>query len=774
MPLDVPPNPQLQRVDLSVQGMTCAACVRRVDRALHKLPGVHDAHVNLVTQRATVHYDPTQTAPDTLARAIEDAGYQVPDAAELGRSERQPARADTHARAQQLAAAETAEQRSIRRDFSLALTLSLPALILAMSHGRVPALAGEPARIAQFLLITPVVFGPGLRFLRAAWSALAHRTSDMNTLVSLGVLSAWSYSSVALFAPGLFAHGHAPDLYFEAAGAILSFVLLGKLLEARARRRLSDAVRGLVALLPQTAQRLRGKGSEEVPLSALALGDVVLVRPGERVPLDGVVLSGESAVDESMLTGESLPVDKAEGARIYAGTLNQGGALTLRVTRAEGDTALAGIVEAVEQAQGSRAPIARLADVVSRYFVPCVLGIAALTFACWLALDPAGGLSVALERFVSVLVIACPCALGLATPAAVAVGTGRGAELGVLVKGGSPLEAASRVDSVLLDKTGTLTAGRPELTDVITLPGVDAHELLSHVAAVEDASEHPVAKAIVRGARARGATERPRVEGWQSAPGHGVAAHVGGRAIRIGTAAWLAGAGVSTAPLEARAAALAHEGRTLSFVAVDGALAGVLAVADVIRDDARQAVERLRQLQIEVAMLTGDREETARAIAAQLGIERVHAGLTPEGKARIVAEERARGRRVAMVGDGINDAPALASADVGIAIGSGTDIAIAAADIALLRGGIGALPTALMLARRTLQTIRENLFWAFVYNIIGIPIAAGALYHSTGWQLSPVLASAAMSLSSVSVLTNSLRLRRFQPELVSTLPPRRP
>jgi Cu+-exporting ATPase len=750
-------------IELDVSGMTCAACVRRVDKALRKQAGVHEAHVNLVTQRASVRYDPAQTAPSTLARAVVDAGYTVPDLDALGRFERQPA----HARAQQLAAAEANEQRTLRRDFTWALALSAPALLLGMSHGLVPA-HFEAARWTQFLLITPVVFGPGLRFFRLAWVALRHRTSDMNSLVSLGVLSAWVYSTLALFAPGLFAHaGHArlPHLYFEAAGAILMFVLLGKLLEARARKRLSDAVRGLVALAPQTARRVRADQLEELSPAALALGDLVLVRPGERVPLDGVVVSGQSAVDEAMLTGEGMPIDKVAGAAVYAGTLNQSGALTFRVTRTEADTALAGIVEAVEQAQGSHAPIARLADVVSSVFVPVVLALAAITLVVWLALDPTGsGLGIALERFVSVLVIACPCALGLATPAAVAVGTGRGAELGVLVKGGAPLEAASRVNSVLLDKTGTLTAGRPVLTDVLTRYGesADTQTLLAWVSAVEAASEHPVAKAIVEGARARGARVL-RAEQFESLPGHGVEALVEGRRIRIGTRAWLTRAAISTGPLESEAHALAQQGRTPAFVAVDGSLAGLIAVADVITPEARNAIRRLRDMHIEVAMLTGDREESARAIAAELGITRVFAQVKPQDKARIVAEERARGRCVAMVGDGINDAPALASADVGIAIGSGTDIAIAAADIALLRGGIGALPTALALARRSLQTIRENLFWAFVYNTIGIPVAAGALYASTGFLLSPVLASAAMSLSSVSVLANSLRLRRFQP-----------
>ena len=755
---EVPWAQEAFTAELPILGMTCAACVRRIEAALRAVDGVEQATVNLVTSRATVHYAPAKTNPGALADAIRGAGYEVPqpDASR---------RVDAGARADAQAQAEAQEQRTMRRDFIIAGTLSVPLLVVAMSHGAIPGTDGPLGRWLQFALATPVVFGPGRRFLRLAWAALRHRAADMNTLVSLGVLAAWGYSTIALVAPGLFPHaehGVLPHLYFEAAAAILSFVLLGKLMETRARGRLSDAVRGLVALAPKSARRVRGDVEEDVPVEALVPGDLVLVRPGERIASDGEVIRGASAVDESMLTGESLPVDKQAGATVYSGTQNHSGALTLRVTRTGGDTALARIVEAVEQAQGSRAPIARLADVVSSWFVPIVLGLALVTLLIWALLDPtAGGFATAVERFVAVLVIACPCALGLATPAAVAVGTGRGAELGILVKGGAALEAASRIDTVLLDKTGTLTTGKPELTDVVTLTGTGQAELLQLVAAVERDSEHPVAQAIVRGAAARGATPVPSND-FRSQPGLGVEAEVLGHIVRVGTAAWLERAGVATAALEDAAGHLASRGRTPSFVAVDGALAGLVAVADRPADGAHEAVAALRSLGIEIAMVTGDRLGTARAIAAELGIERVVAEVRPEDKARVVAEERARGRIVAMVGDGINDAPALAGAHVGVAIGSGTDIAIAAADIALLRGGITGLPTALRLARRTLTTIRQNLFWAFIYNVLGIPIAAGVLAPWTGWTLSPVLASAAMSLSSVSVLMNSLRLRRFK------------
>jgi Cu+-exporting ATPase len=749
--------------DLPVQGMTCASCVRRVEQALSAVPGVTEATVNFATRRAQVRYQRSLANPEALVSAIEQAGYEVPRFREEP-SGSTSSETDASSRAAALEAAEDAEHAGIRRDFAIAVALTSPLLVLAMSHGAIPGTDGPIARWAQLALATGVLFGPGLRFLKLAWVALKHRTSDMNTLVSLGALAAWGYSAVALVAPGLFPHaehGVLPHLYFEAGAAIVMFVLLGKLLETRARKRLADAVRGLVRLVPKVAHLLRGDDTQDVDVSELRPADLVLVRPGERVPVDGEVVKGTSSVDESMLTGESLPVDKQPGSTVFAGTLNQSGALTFRVVRTGEGTALARIVEAVEQAQGSRAPIARLADVVSSRFVPVVLGIAFLTGIVWLALDPtAAGFATAMERFVAVLVIACPCALGLATPAAVAVGAGRGAELGVLVKGGSALEAASRVNTVLFDKTGTLTAGKPELTDVIHAPELSNERLLSLVASVEHASEHPVAKAIVEGARARGAQLLP-VHAFVSEAGFGVEGKVDGTEVRIGTTAWLARAGIDTQPFEAEAERLAQRGRTPSFVAVDGRLAGLIAVADQATNEAKVVVQVLQNLGIEVAMLTGDRKTTAEAVARDLGITRVIAEVKPEDKARVVTEERACGRIVAMVGDGINDAPALASAHVGIAIGTGTDIAIAAADIALLRGGITALPKALGLARQTLRTIRQNLFWAFIYNLVGIPLAAGLLYPYTGWQLSPVFASAAMSLSSVSVLANSLRLRSF-------------
>jgi P-type Cu+ transporter len=779
-------------VEIGITGMTCAACVRRVEKAVRAVPGVAEVSVNLVTNTATVQGGGVVLA--AVQTAIEKAGYGVIALAAEPVAEPvlvEPAfthSADHAALAGAMRAHEDREQARIRRDFIIAAALGVPLVVLAMSHGAIPGSDGPWGRWLQFALATPVVFGPGGRFLRLGFAALRHGSADMNTLVSMGVLSAWTYSTVGLLFPGAFpqaagassvlggagvdavhsvhaAHGSLsgalPHLYFEAAAGILVFVLLGKLLETRARRRLSDAVRALVALVPPVAHRIAPDGAlADVPVTAVGVGDHLLVRPGERVPTDGRIIAGASAFDESMLSGESLPVDKREGAPVFGGALNQSGAVTLVVTGTGADTALGRIVEAVSQAQGAKAPIARLADTVSAVFVPVVIGIAVTAFAVWWALDPSSaGFAAALERFVAVLMIACPCALGLATPAAVAVGTGRGAELGVLVKGGAALEAASHIDTVFLDKTGTLTEGRPALTDVIDVSGLGESALLALVAAVERPSEHPVAAALVAGASARGVTVGRDAREFTMVAGAGVEGIVDGRSVRVGTAAWLAQAGIATAALEPQAARLAEAGRTVSFVAVAGALAGLVAVADRAHPQARAAVVALKGLGLDVAMVTGDRAGTAHAIARELGIDRVFAEVRPEDKARIVAEERARGRHVAMVGDGINDAPALAAADVGIALGTGADVAIATADMALVRGGVATLPVALELARSTLRTIRQNLFWAFVFNTIGIPVAAGVLYPFTGWLLSPILASAAMSLSSVSVLTNSLRLR---------------
>ncbi|MBL8898627.1 MAG: copper-translocating P-type ATPase [Planctomycetes bacterium] len=786
MPIDVPRSvpspssaaPAQETLELDVQGMTCMGCAGRVERALRAVPGVRDAQVNFALRRASVDIDPQRTSFAPLAEALRDAGYDVlepelevsvpsPSAAAsaVERTPQDEARAAAFARALARERADQQEQLELRRTALRSAVLTVPLLVLAMSHGTLTWIDPLVSAWIQAALATLVLFGPGARILRQGWKAVRAASADMNTLVGLGALASWGYSLALLLAHAFSSHAShgAPHLYFEAAAAIVMFVSAGKLLEARARRQLGDAVRGLHALVPAEVNRLaRDDQSEErVALSALRPGEVVRVRPGEHVPCDGEVLSGSSAVDEALLTGESLPVEKAAGARVFSGTTNQSGVLDVRVRSLGEETALGRIVAAVESAQGSKADVARFADRVSAWFVPAVLLLSGLTFAVWLALDPsAAGLATAIERMVAVLVIACPCALGLATPAAIAVGVGRGAELGVLFRGGAALEAASRIDTVFLDKTGTLTRGEPELVEVQTLAGIERDALLELVAAAERGSEHPLARAIVRGARERGLTELAASE-FRATSGAGIAARVDGRKVRVGTARWLAENGIETRPLDAEAARLAALGRTPLFAAVDGALAGLLAVADRPADDARATVRALEAQGFEVWMLTGDRQGTANAIAAELGLARVAAELDPRAKAARIEVERARGRRVAMVGDGLNDAPALAAADLGVAMGRGTDVARAAADLSLQRGGIAALPLALALARATMHTIRRNLLCASIYNLLGIPIAAGVFVGWTGWALSPMLASAAMSLSSVSVLLSSLWLRRF-------------
>ena len=768
-------------LELDVADMTCAACVRRVEKALRGAEGVRDAHVNLATQRATVLVDgDLGTRATQLAAAVERAGYRV-----LGSSADQAISAadgvagasETRSSpaAQRLAAREALEEherRSLNRDLVLAASLTVPLVALAMSHGAWEFAASEAGRWLQFALATPVVFGPGARFLRLAWKATRAKSADMNTLVALGVLAAWLQSSFGLIAPHVFrvvaAHGNvhtSPHLYFEAAATIVTFVLLGKKLETRARHHLGDAVRGLHALVPARARRRAGAIEVEVDVARLVVGDEVIVRPGERVPADGVVIEGASAVDEALLSGESLPVEKAAGASVVGGAIVTSGALVVRVTRTGADTALARIVAAVEAAQGSRAPIARLADRVSAVFVPVVLALALATFGVWLA--SGAGFGAAMEHAVAVLVIACPCALGLATPAAIAVGTGRAAELGVLFRGGAAIERAAHVDTVVLDKTGTLTNGAPVLTEVVATSEFEGMDVLLAAAALESASEHPLARALVAGARERGlAVDARVVEGFRTQAGAGVSGTFEGRRVVAGSAAWLVSNGVDVAALATRADALAAGGASVVFVAVDARLAGLVALADEPAEGARATVETLRARGLRVVMASGDRSGTARAIAARVGVlaDDVHGELVPEAKAQLVERLRSSGARVAMVGDGVNDAPALAAADVGIAMGHGTDVAAAAADVTLLRGGIAALPRALALARATLATIRRNLVWAFVYNVVGIPLAAGVFVPLTGWSLSPMFASAAMSLSSVSVLASSLWLRRFERE----------
>lgn len=744
-----------QRLEFGVTGMTCANCVAAVERTLRKrAPGVVEASVNLATERATVEVAGTPDW-DAIAGALEDAGYGAVrlDESQAGEDPEAEARA--------------AEIRRQTRAFwtGVAFTVPLFTLSMARDFGLLGMWAHAPwVNVLMLVLATPVQFYVGWDFYRGAWHALKNATANMDVLVALGSSAAFFYSvpvTVALW-NGSTALGE--HVYFETAAVILTLIRLGKLLEARARGETGAAIRALLDLRPRTARRIRDGAEEDIPLDAVQVGDTLLVRPGESVPTDGVVVHGHSAVAESMLTGESMPVEKGPGDAVTGATLNRSGALTLQATRVGRDTALARIVRMVQEAQGSKPPIQRLADQVAAVFVPVVLVLAALTFLVWLLLADAG-FTDSLLRLVAVLVIACPCALGLATPTAIMVGTGRGAGMGILFRDGTALERARELRTVVLDKTGTVTSGEPEVEAVEPLPRVDPEELVSWAAAAERGSEHPLGEAVVREARRRG-MELPEADAFRSTTGRGVEATVTGRTILVGSRRFLEERGVDPSRASALAQAQEEQARTALHVAWDGEVRGVLAVADRVREGAREAVARLQERGLEVILLTGDNERTARAVAEQVGIRRVRAQVLPEEKAEAVRELQEAGEGpVAMVGDGINDAPALARADVGIAMGGGTDVAAETADVVLVGGELGAVPRALALSRATLRTIRQNLWWAFGYNVLLIPVAMGVLYPFQELPmmlraLHPILAALAMAFSSVSVVGNSLRLRR--------------
>jgi Cu+-exporting ATPase len=773
------------KITIPVSGMTCAGCQANVQKALQRQPGVLDANVNLMTASAAVTYDPAATGPEALVGAIRETGYgaEVPAPEDTGRTafEEQEARD----RAQE------EEFRELRFKALLsgaagviAMLASMPLMAPAGGHAGpvadpfmrwameslspalrrvLPWLYEVDPRILSYGLLAltvAVMAWAGRHFYVRAWNGFRHRSADMNTLIAVGTGAAFLDSLLATAVPGFFLRrGLQPDVYYEAVVIILALILTGNTLEARAKSRTSAALRGLIALQPGTARVVRQGSEVDVPVEEVRRGDTVAVRPGERVPVDGEVLSGASAVDESMLTGESMPVGKGPGDRVIGGTINRTGAFRYRATTLGADSVLARIVRLLREAQGSRAPIQRLADRISAVFVPVVLLVAIATFVVWFV---ASGSAVhAFATAVAVLIIACPCAMGLAVPTAVMVATGRGAELGVLVKGGEALQRAGDVTHVVLDKTGTVTEGRPTVTDVVLPPGAEhsEEELLRLVASLEASSEHPLADAIVRRAQELGlALARP--EQFQSATGRGATGLVDGAALAVGNEALMADYAVRTGPLQADAERLTSEGKTPVYVAVDGALAGLVAVADPIKPTSREAIGRLKRMGLQVVLLTGDDRRTAEAIARQAGVDRVVAGVLPEGKVDEVRRLQQAGAVVAMVGDGINDAPALARADVGIAMGSGTDVAIEASDLTLMRADLAGVADAIALSRRTMRTMKQNLFWAFVYNVVGIPVAAGVLYPVFGLLLSPILASAAMAFSSVSVVTNSLRLRR--------------
>ena len=745
-----------ERIRIPVAGMTCAACQARVQRALAQQPGVDDASVNLMMETASVTFDPSVATPERLVQAIRDTGYgaEVP-VIDVSVLEEQEARDRS----------QREELRSLTRRAIASGVAGVVAILLPML-----ATSSNALPFVMLALTAAVMAWAGRHFYVRAWQALTHRSADMNTLVAAGTGAAFLYSVVATLAPAFFSsHGVAPDLYYEPVIFIIALVLTGNVLEARAKRRTSTALRALVELQPPNARVVRGDAEIDVPVGRVVPGDVLLVRPGERIPVDGEILSGESAVDESMLTGESMPVEKRAGDRVIGATINRTGVFRYRATTLGSDSVLARIVRLMRDAQSSRAPIQALADRVSGVFVPAVILLSIATFATWFlavhgAGSPVGTAFVrAFAAAVTVLIIACPCAMGLAVPTAVMVATGRGAEAGILIKGGEALQRMGDVTTVVLDKTGTITEGAPAVTEIAIAPGAgrDPDELLRLVASLESQSAHPIAEAIVARAGNRGLA-RAGIQSIELIVGRGVTGVAGDTALAIGNAELMAERAVSIAPLEERARAIAGEGKTVVFVAADGALAGLIAIADPIRATSRDAVSRLHSMGLAVVMLTGDDARTAQSIARDAGIDRVVAGVLPEGKVAEIARLQREGAVVAMVGDGINDAPALAQADVGMAIGGGTAIAADAADVVLMRADLATVAQAIALSRRTMRTMRQNLFWAFVYNVIGIPVAAGALYPAFGILLTPVLASAAMAFSSVSVVTNSLRLKRAQ------------
>ena len=734
-------------VTIPVSGMHCAACVGRVQSALEHTSGVSSAVVNLMTNSATIAFDPGRATPEALVESIKSTGYgaELPATTQAATEEQE--RQD---------AARREEYLDYRRKGAASLAVGIAMMFLPMS--------AAIARV-ELVVTTTLMVWAGRHFYTRAWTAFRHHSADMNTLIAVGTLAAYLFSVTATVAPGFFTRASVmPHLYFEAVVIIIALILVGNALEARAKGQTAGAIRRLVELQPRTARVVRAESETDIPVDQVVHDDVILVRPGERIPVDGEVVSGTSTVDESMLTGEPMPVKKQLRDRVVGGTINRTGAFRYRATTVGADSVLARIIRMMKEAQGSRAPIQRLADRISGVFVPIVMSVSVVTFITWYLILGETGFVRALVASVAVLIIACPCAMGLAVPTAVMVATGKGAELGVLIKGGEALERTADVTTVVLDKTGTLTEGRPTVTDVRVTDRstVDEACMLRLVTGLESSSEHPLAAAVLSYAKARLITF-PAPSTFEAHVGRGAIGVVEGRAMSAGNHVLMSERGIDVTPLAAEAKALAAEARTIVYVGVDGALAGLLAIADPIRATSAEAVNRLRVLGLDVVLLTGDRAPAAEAIARATGITRVVAGVLPDQKRDEIARLQREGRIVAMVGDGINDAPALAQADVGIAIGTGTDVAIEAGDITLMRGDLRSAAHAIELSRATMRTMRQNLFWAFAYNAIGIPLAAGVLYPFLGVLLSPVVASAAMAMSSVSVVSNSLRLRRFRP-----------
>lgn len=738
---------------IGIQNLRCASCVQFIEQELRSTPGVLGASVNVGTQEATIDYLPEKTALAQLNAAVETWGYKT-----------RPAASDEPVDHQQ--AAHEREYRRLMIRFWFAAIISIPVLITAYPK-YLPIVRDwniETLRLAWVgagLLTLPVLFWSGSDFFTGAWSALKHRSANMNTLIALGTAAAWIYSTFAILFPGVFPEGTSEPFY-DVVAVVIALVVLGQALELRAKGRTSEAIKKLMGLQAKTARVVRDGQEMDIPVEEVLVGDVVQVRPGEKVPVDGILVEGSSAVDESMLTGESLPVSKRPGDEVIGATLNKTGAFKFRATKVGKDTALAQIVKMVQDAQNSKAPIARMADTVSGYFVPVVMILAVLTFVVWFDLGPQPQLVYALVTSVTVLIIACPCALGLATPMSLMVGIGKGAENGILIRSGEALQTAQAIKTVVLDKTGTITKGKPELTDILVSATWNESDLLHLAASVEKASEHPLAEAIVEGAKSR---DIPLNEpsAFEAVPGHGVIATVDGQRVVLGNLKMMAREGVGLGDFEQKVAGLADDGKTPMYVAVNGELAGIVAVADTVKEDSLEAITALQMMGIEVVMITGDNQRTAEAIARKVGITRVLAEVLPEDKAHNVHLLQAEGKKVAMVGDGINDAPALVQADVGLAIGTGTDVAIEASDITLIKGSLKSVVTAIEVSRATMRNIKQNLVGAFIYNALGVPVAMGLLFPFFALLLSPLLAGAAMAFSSVTVVGNANRLRTFKP-----------
>jgi Cu+-exporting ATPase len=743
-----------QKSVLAISGMTCASCVNRVQKALSKVSGVIEATVNFATEKATVEYIADQVTTGDLGRAIAAIGYTVVEMDESRDVDSEKAARET-------------EFKKLKRKFLIGIIMVVPLFLLVhwdkLGLSGLFALSRQANFILQLILQTPVQFWVGIQFYKGAFAAARHRTSDMNTLIAVGTSAAYLYSVLATFFPELFAaEGLAPKVYFDTAGAIIVLILLGRLLEARAKGQTSEAIKKLIGLQAKTATVLVNGEQHDIPVDEVLIGDIVVVKPGEKIPVDGVVIDGHSAVDESMVTGESIPVEKTVGQEVVGATLNKTGAFKFKATKVGKDTMLAQIIKMVEEAQGSKPPIARLVDVIASYFVPAVILAAIVTFTIWFFLGPVPALTYAVLNFVAVMIIACPCALGLATPTSIMVGTGKGAEHGVLIRGGEALETAHKLSAIVLDKTGTITRGEPVVTDILAAEGYQKEEILYLAASAEKGSEHPLGEAIVTQAQDRDISLVDPTA-FNAIPGHGIEATIDGKKLLLGNTRLMNDNHIDLENMAQKSDDLSSEGKTPMWVAVNGIIAGIIAVADTLKENSQTAVTALHHLGLQVIMITGDNKQTADAIAKQTGVDRILADVLPEGKAREVKKLQEEGQIVAMVGDGINDAPALAQADVGIAIGTGTDVAMESSDITLISGDLTGVVTAIALSKATIRNIKQNLFWAFAYNTILIPVAAGVLFPFFGILLNPIFAAAAMGLSSVTVVTNALRLRRFKP-----------